>query len=508
MSTPYGQSCRKDIPYPSVSNESVPSLIDNLVNALYGTITKTVVNRKVVWNIPCDPENSATILGIPRLSGEGLLCYFIRVFQTGISLSNLVGGSVGSLPYQINGTTTGYLGIGANGSILTSSGTGPQWSSSISVPASWLTGSILDAQLSANVTLAGNSFTGTGLLVRQNSPSFTTPSLGAATATKLSTSGSIWDQLNITVTSYPGVNGSVLKVIPHNGTEPLTVRGFGGYNGSYSTRIDSLRSSYIGIGEDLSSGNCTAMLLKDSRLSVSFNGTVGPFTAYAGFDASDFRAFNAYTNSSNYERGSFGFVGNTLTLATEAAGTGTVRGFQISIGGTPRFAISTAGNITTGTWQAGTIGVAYGGTGATTASAARSNLNAQQFVSNFTTGSNAIVLDNDPVINKPLFMGAKIAVTSVVSPYIGYQHYVSTSDVMILVDASSGSCDIILPAPSSCSNQVFIVKQVNTGSGGVYLTSVSGNIDGYSSGINFNHSYQSVIVVSDGNNYWIAGSLP
>lgn len=74
----YVGACRKDIPYPSVSHESVPSLIDNLVTALYGPITKTVVNRRVVWNIPCDPNNTGTINGIPRNTGEGLLCYIMR----------------------------------------------------------------------------------------------------------------------------------------------------------------------------------------------------------------------------------------------------------------------------------------------------------------------------------------------------------------------------------------------------------------------------------------------
>jgi hypothetical protein len=76
------ETCRKDIPYPSVSNESVPSLINNLVSALYGTnVTKTVVNRQVVWNIPCDPNNTAQISGLPRNEGEGLLCYLIRAFS-------------------------------------------------------------------------------------------------------------------------------------------------------------------------------------------------------------------------------------------------------------------------------------------------------------------------------------------------------------------------------------------------------------------------------------------
>jgi hypothetical protein len=80
---PYNNVCRQDIPYPQVSHESVPSLIDNLVLALYGTITKSVVNGRVVWNIPCDPSaDPATIVDFPRLPGEGLLCYIIRYFDT------------------------------------------------------------------------------------------------------------------------------------------------------------------------------------------------------------------------------------------------------------------------------------------------------------------------------------------------------------------------------------------------------------------------------------------
>jgi len=74
--------CCPDTPYPQVSHESVPSLIDNLVYALYGSITKTVRNGRVVWNIPCDPSsNPAEVHDIPREEGEGLLCYIIRCFN-------------------------------------------------------------------------------------------------------------------------------------------------------------------------------------------------------------------------------------------------------------------------------------------------------------------------------------------------------------------------------------------------------------------------------------------
>jgi hypothetical protein len=76
--------CREDIPYPQVSPESVPSLISNLVQALYGTISKSVVDGRVVWDIPCDPNNTAEVDQIPREEGEGLLCYLLRVFANSL----------------------------------------------------------------------------------------------------------------------------------------------------------------------------------------------------------------------------------------------------------------------------------------------------------------------------------------------------------------------------------------------------------------------------------------
>lgn len=47
------------------------------------------------------------------------------------------------------------------------------------------TGTLLDARLSSNVTLGGNTFTGTGSIVRATSPSLITPTLGDASATSL-----------------------------------------------------------------------------------------------------------------------------------------------------------------------------------------------------------------------------------------------------------------------------------------------------------------------------------
>jgi hypothetical protein len=128
MPSAYGNACRKDIPYPSVSQESVPSLIDNLVTALYGTIKKTVVNRRVIWDIPCDPNNTATFFNVPRGNNEGLLCYFIRVFNpangytlngkySGTFQGNLIGGATGSVVYQSAANTTSFLPVGTEGEV-------------------------------------------------------------------------------------------------------------------------------------------------------------------------------------------------------------------------------------------------------------------------------------------------------------------------------------------------------------------------------------------------------
>ena len=115
--SPYGSTCAPELPYPQVSAESVPSLISNLTQALYGTygsaygIQKSVVNGRIKWTIPCDPNSTATITGIPRQTGEGLLCYILRASNFLISS----GGSLqiaGSPVYYISARTDGNAGNG------------------------------------------------------------------------------------------------------------------------------------------------------------------------------------------------------------------------------------------------------------------------------------------------------------------------------------------------------------------------------------------------------------
>lgn len=92
----YNNLCNSDTPYPITSAESVPSLISNLTYALYGEIQKDASSGKVVWVIPCDPNNSATAGGVPRNAGEGLMCYLMRAINTVLpngTLEILAGGT-------------------------------------------------------------------------------------------------------------------------------------------------------------------------------------------------------------------------------------------------------------------------------------------------------------------------------------------------------------------------------------------------------------------------------
>lgn len=120
-SSTYSSSCCPEVPYPSISSESVPSLIDNLVYALYGTINKSISSGRVIWDIPCDPTTSpAEIPSIPRQAGEGLLCYIIRVFENSVAvIPNVVQTDT---TQTITGLKTFTQAIAANAGVLVPAG--------------------------------------------------------------------------------------------------------------------------------------------------------------------------------------------------------------------------------------------------------------------------------------------------------------------------------------------------------------------------------------------------
>lgn len=62
--------------------ESLPSQIENFTTHFFGAVEKTEVNGVVEWTLPCELE--VGLENNPRQNGEGLACYFLRLFREGI----------------------------------------------------------------------------------------------------------------------------------------------------------------------------------------------------------------------------------------------------------------------------------------------------------------------------------------------------------------------------------------------------------------------------------------
>lgn len=67
---------------PSAANEPLPSALENFILAFFGTLEKSVVGGKVAWTLPC--RLNVGLENNPRQVGEGLACYFLRLFESGI----------------------------------------------------------------------------------------------------------------------------------------------------------------------------------------------------------------------------------------------------------------------------------------------------------------------------------------------------------------------------------------------------------------------------------------
>lgn len=62
--------------------ETLPSQISNFTTQFFGEVTKTEVDGVVTWVLPCSLD--VGLPANPRLEGEGLACYFLRLFNDGI----------------------------------------------------------------------------------------------------------------------------------------------------------------------------------------------------------------------------------------------------------------------------------------------------------------------------------------------------------------------------------------------------------------------------------------
>lgn len=115
----------------------------------------------------------------------------------GTTAANLAGGATGSLPYQTGANATTFLGIGTAGQVLqvNSGATAPQWVNS----------------------------SGTGDVARTTSPSFTTPSLGVATATSINKIAFTAPATAATLTIADGKSLTINNSLVFAGTDATTM---------------------------------------------------------------------------------------------------------------------------------------------------------------------------------------------------------------------------------------------------------------------------------------------
>jgi len=248
----YGGVCDTDTPYPSVSHESVPSLIDNLVNALYGTITKDVSSGKVVWNIPCDPNNTSTINGIPRNNGEGLLCYILRALNL-TTPSGFV--TVDGIQTLTNKTLTSPIITGTltipNGSIYPAnlSTGGPSWDASGNLT---ILNNIATAGLGIKInnTNSGTSSSAYLTAVNGRGASVSLQAVGDTTAVNCTTNNSLALQTNnlnrlfISLGGFVGIGGIT------NPSANLDVYGWGRFRKRLIGGNSGAQVSFDSVGND------------------------------------------------------------------------------------------------------------------------------------------------------------------------------------------------------------------------------------------------------------------
>jgi hypothetical protein len=73
----------KACPPNSADCETLPSALQNFVDAFFGSVVKTEIDGQVTWVLPCNLDIG--LPGNPRADGEGLACYFLRLFRDGIN---------------------------------------------------------------------------------------------------------------------------------------------------------------------------------------------------------------------------------------------------------------------------------------------------------------------------------------------------------------------------------------------------------------------------------------
>ena len=198
---------------------------------------------------------------------------------------------------------------------------GAGWKNFVRLDGDTMTGALTATSFSG----AGTGLTGTasGLSIGGNAATATLAT-NATTATNIigGSAGSLPYQTGSGATTTLGI-GSANTVLTSSGTAP-----------QWGTTLSGLTSVSLTSAAGLNWNSDTYLQRDAANIVAQRNSTT----------AQGFRVYNTYTDASNYERAAFDWVttGNTLTIGTQNAGTGSARGINFATGGTTAMSISSA----------------------------------------------------------------------------------------------------------------------------------------------------------------------
>jgi len=237
--------------------------------------------------------------------------------------TNLAGGAAGSVPYQTASGATSFLSIGTSNYVLTSTGTAPTWTAN----------------------------TGTGNVVRATSPTLTTPVLGVATATSLN---------GLTVSTTTGTltlaNGSTLAT---SGANSITLTSTGATNVTLPTSGTLATTSNTVATISFGTTGLTPSTATGGAVTVA--GTLSPANGGTGVANN---ALNTLTFTGNYSLG-LTLNGNTSVTLPTTGTLATLAGAETLTNKTINGANNTISNINLASQITGTLPVGNGGTGNT-----------------------------------------------------------------------------------------------------------------------------------------------
>jgi hypothetical protein len=150
--------------------------------------------------------------------------------------------------------------------------------------------------------------------------------------------------IGLNVTDTASASGSLLMDLQVGGVSKFSVRKDGqavfdvaGVScGFKTTGVDIGTYNLLRVGAVQFGPSNDVSLTRDAADTLAQRRSTNPQT---------FRAYNTFTDASNYERGKIEWASNVLRIGTEKAGTGSARALELQTDGTSRWSVSTAGHL-------------------------------------------------------------------------------------------------------------------------------------------------------------------